>query len=299
MSALTVACVQHCPGQDLAQNRQQIDAAISDAAASGARLIVLPELHDLPYFPQRQSTAAFDLAEPLDGPTTQRLGKLARLHSAVIVGSLFEAAGPGVFHNTAVVLESDGSLAGCYRKTHIPDDPGYHEKFYFTPGEEITPLATSVGRLGLLVCWDQWFPEAARVMALGGADLLLYPTAIGWDQADTAREQTLQFTGWRNVQLGHAAANLLPVLVANRTGGGAATDYGARFWGGSFIAGPRGELLTAADHDSATVIAANIDYAESEALRRIWPFFRDRRLSLYRPLLGRGGPHNSGGGNTT
>ena len=288
MSRLTVACVQHSPGEDIDANRSQVAQGIEEAARGGAQLIVLPELHDLPYFPWCQDTAAFDLAEPLDGPTVTGLARLARLHSVVVVGSLFEAAGPGVYCNTAVVLEADGSLAGTCRKTHIPDDPGYHEKFYFTPGERIAPVTTSVGRLGLLVCWDQWFPEAARLLALAGADLLLYPTAIGWDDADSAAEQTLQFTGWRQVQRGHAAANLLPVLAANRTTRGGRAAGGARFWGGSFITGPRGELRAEAGHDTTGVLHATVDTAETDALRRIWPFFRDRRIDLYRPLLGRG-----------
>ena len=290
MSRLKLACVQHVPGENSERNRSLVAQGVAAAARDGAKLILLPELHDLPYFPARQSTAAFDCAEPLDGPTVSGLARLAREHAAVVVGSLFESAGPGVYHNTAVVLENDGSLAGIYRKTHIPDDPGYHEKFYFTPGERIAPIATSVGRLGLLVCWDQWFPEAARAMALAGADLLLYPTAIGWDNADSAVEQQLQFAGWRNVHLGHAAANLLPVLAANRTSAGTPDAYGTRFWGGSFIAGPRGELLASAQHDEAAVISATIDPARTDALRRIWPFFRDRRVDLYGPLLGRGEP---------
>ncbi len=263
------------------------------AARSNCRLLVLPELHQSAYFCQREDPACFDLAESIPGPTTERLGALAAEYRLVIVGSLFERRAAGLYHNTAVVLDSDGSLAGVYRKMHIPDDPGYYEKFYFTPGDlGFVPVDTSVGRLGVLVCWDQWYPEAARLMSMAGAELLLYPTAIGWDPADDAAERARQLDAWRTVQRGHAVANGLPVLACNRIGFEAAPDAsspndGIQFWGNSFACGPQGELLASASDTEPQNLVVDIDLARGEAVRRIWPFFRDRRIDAYADLLER------------
>ena len=291
MSTLTVACVQHACTDDHAANLAASEAGIRAAGAQGARLVLLQELHRTPYFCQVQDPALCDLAEPIPGPTSAYLGDLARELGVVIVGSLFERRLPGVYHNTAVVLNADGTLAGRYRKMHIPDDPGYLEKFYFTPGDgPFAPIDTSVGRLGVLVCWDQWYPEAARLMALAGADLLLYPTAIGWDPTDTPDEQARQREAWITIQRAHAIANGLPVLACNRVGlermaGGPAA--GSLFWGSSFIAGPQGEFLAQASSDAPAVICAAVDRARSEQVRRIWPFLRDRRIDAYPDLTRR------------
>ncbi len=288
--SLCVALVQHAMGETREDNLAASIEGISQAAADGASLIVLPELHASEYFCKYQDPALFDLAEPLNGPTHQALRRAARDHAVVIVGSIFEQRAPGLAHNTALVLERDGSLAGLYRKMHIPDDPGYNEKFYFTPGDlGFEPIDTSVGRLGVLVCWDQWYPEAARLMALGGADILIYPTAIGRDLNDTPDEQHRQLDAWRTIQRGHAVANGLPVLSANRVGfepdrSGAGLD--AEFWGHSFIAGPQGEIIDEAGTE-AEVLIADIDLARSETVRRIWPFLRDRRIDAYDDLLKR------------
>ncbi|WP_448505833.1 carbon-nitrogen hydrolase [Immundisolibacter sp.] len=291
MSTLAVACVQHACGADAANNLAASAAGIRSAAAQGARLVLLQELHRTQYFCQVEDPALCDLAEPIPGPTTDFLATLARERGVVIVGSVFERRLPGVYHNTAVVLERDGTLAGRYRKMHIPDDPGYLEKFYFTPGDgPFVPIDTSIGRLGVLVCWDQWYPEAARLMALAGADLLLYPTAIGWDRSDDAAEQARQREAWITIQRAHAIANGLPVLACNRIGdehiaGG--TPQGARFWGSSFIAGPQGEILAQAPSDAPAVIGAELDLARGEQVRRIWPFLRDRRIDAYQDLTQR------------
>jgi N-carbamoylputrescine amidase len=255
--------------------------------------LLLPELHQTAYFCQREDTAAFDLAERIPGPTTERLSLLAAETGLVIVGSLFERRAAGVYHNTAVVLDADGSLAGVYRKMHIPDDPGYYEKFYFTPGDlGFRPVDTAVGRLGVLVCWDQWFPEAARLMAMAGAEMLLYPTAIGWDPADPEDERRRQLEAWRTVQRGHAVANGLPLLACNRVGFEPAPDAtdpgdGILFWGSSFACGPQGEILAAASETAPENLFVDIDLARGEAVRRIWPFFRDRRIDAYGELLKR------------
>jgi N-carbamoylputrescine amidase len=245
------------------------------------------------YFCQTEDTARFDQAEPIPGPSTDALGALARELGIVIVASLFERRAAGLYHNTAVVLERDGSIAGRYRKMHIPDDPGFYEKFYFTPGDlGFTPIDTSVGRLGVLVCWDQWYPEAARLMALAGAELLLYPTAIGWDPRDGEAEQARQREAWITVQRAHAIANGLPVVVANRVGlepDPSGSSKGIRFWGSSFIAGPQGEILAEAGHDQATVLVHEIDLERTESVRRIWPFLRDRRIDAYADLVKRYG----------
>ncbi len=287
--SLTVALVQHSCGENLDENLERSLAGIREAAAGGARLVLLQELHRSRYFCQQEDPAVFDLAEPIPGPSTERLSRAAREHGVVIVGSLFERRAPGVHHNTAVVLDSDGTLAGRYRKMHIPDDPGYYEKFYFTPGDlGFFPIDTSVGRLGVLVCWDQWFPEAARLMALAGAELLLYPTAIGWAGEDEPTEQARQRDAWITIQRSHAVANGLPVLSCNRTGfepDPAAPTQGARFWGSSFVAGPQGELLAEAPIDEECVLLAEIDRERSEQVRRMWPYFRDRRIDHYGDLL--------------
>ena len=291
MSTLTIGMVQQRCVSSHAENLARSMAGIREAAAKGAQLVVLQELHASLYFCQTEDTACFDLAETIPGPSTTAFGDLARELAVVLVISLFERRAAGLFHNTAVVLEKDGTLAGCYRKMHIPDDPGYHEKFYFTPGDlGFAPVATSVGRLGVLVCWDQWYPEAARLMALGGADLLIYPTAIGWDPDDPADEQARQLDAWLTVQRGHAVANGLPVVSVNRVGSEpdpSSRSPGALFWGNSFVAGPQGEWLARAGADDEAVLVVPVDLARSEAVRRIWPFLRDRRIDAYQDLLKR------------
>jgi N-carbamoylputrescine amidase len=287
---LTVALVQETDHGSADANLSVIEQRVAEAVARGAKLVLLQELHNGAYFCQHEDVAEFDRAEPVPGPTSKRLGRLAKRHAVVIVGSVFERRAAGLYHNTAVVLESDGTLAGKYRKMHIPDDPGFYEKFYFTPGDlGFTPIDTSVGRLGVLVCWDQWYPEAARMMALAGADLLLYPTAIGWDPDDEPAEKTRQRDAWLLSHRGHAVANGLPVLSCNRTGHepsplGAA---GIRFWGSSHILGPQGELLAEAGTDAPELLVHDVDLARSEQVRRIWPFLRDRRIDAYQDLLRR------------
>ena len=286
---LTVALVQHPCDADRRTNRETIEGGLREAARSGARLALLQELHDTPYFCQIEDPQRFDLAEPIPGPRSEELAALARELGLVIVASLFEKRAPGLYHNTAVVFDDDGRLAGRYRKMHIPDDPGYYEKFYFTPGDlGFQPVDTAVGRLGVLVCWDQWFPEAARLMALAGAELLLYPTAIGWDPRDEEDEKARQLDAWRTVQRGHAIANGLPLLCCNRIGTETAPDGNSiDFWGHSFIAGPQGEVLAEAPPDDPMVLIENIDLGRSETVRRIWPFLRDRRIDAYGDLLRR------------
>ena len=292
MSArLEVALLQQRDHGTREANLAAIEAGVAAAAADGARLVLLQELHDGPYFCQHEDVAEFDRAEPIPGPGTERLAALARRHGVVLVGSLFERRAAGLYHNTAVVFEADGTLLGRYRKMHIPDDPGFLEKFYFTPGDlGFVPIATSVGRLGVLVCWDQWYPEAARLMALAGAELLLYPTAIGWDPADAADEKARQRDAWIVVQRGHAVANGLPLLACNRTGLEPSPQHGGRgiqFWGSSFVAGPQGEFLAQAGADTPQLLRASIDLARSESVRRIWPFLRDRRIDAYGDLTKR------------
>jgi N-carbamoylputrescine amidase len=288
---LVVACVQHSCGEDRARNLAAALDGIRAAAGLGARLVLLQELHNSLYFCQTEDPARFDLAEPVPGPTTEALGKLAADLEVVVVASLFERRAPGLYHNTAAVLERDGSLAGCYRKMHVPDDPGYHEKFYFAPGDlGFQPIPTSVGRLGVLVCWDQWFPEAARLMALAGADLLAYPTAIGWDPRDDDAERQRQRDAWLTVQRAHAVANGLPLIACNRTGrepDPSGRGQGIEFWGSSFVAGPQGEILAEAPADAPAVLAVEVDLGRSEHVRRIWPFLRDRRIDAYQALLRR------------
>lgn len=287
---VTAALLQHAMGPNLDDNRQRSLESISEASRRGSQLIVLPELHASEYFCKFEDPQLHDLAEPLDGPTAQALSAAARTHRVVIVGSIFERRAAGLSHNTAIVFDRDGTRAGIYRKMHIPDDPGYNEKFYFTPGDMgFEPIRTSLGRLGVLVCWDQWYPEAARLMALAGAEMLIYPTAIGFDPNDAPEEQSRQLDAWRTVQRGHAVANGLPVLACNRVGlepdrSGAGRE--ARFWGHSFIAGPQGEVLDEAGEERA-IVMAELDLERGEDLRRIWPFLRDRRIDAYGDLLKR------------
>ncbi|MBU6421747.1 MAG: carbon-nitrogen hydrolase, partial [Gammaproteobacteria bacterium] len=279
---LTVGLVQQSCTNDRAHNLAQSIKGIREATKRGAQLVLLQELHTGLYFCQTEDTRLFDLAEPIPGPSTKELGAVAKELGVVIVASLFEKRAPGLYHNTAAVIERDGTLAGIYRKMHIPDDPGFSEKFYFTPGDlGFHPIATSVGKLGVLVCWDQWYPEGARLMALAGAELLLYPTAIGWVEEDAADEQARQRDAWITVQRAHAVANGLPVIVANRVGtepDPSGKTSGIRFWGSSFIAGPQGEILAQAGTDKPQVLTAEIDLGRSEAVRRIWPYLRDRRI---------------------
>jgi N-carbamoylputrescine amidase len=287
---LRVALVQEINHGDAEANLQVIERRVAEAAEQGAKLVLLQELHNGAYFCQHESVAEFDLAEPIPGPSTERLGRLAKQHGVVIVGSLFERRAAGLYHNTAVVLEADGRLLGRYRKMHIPDDPGFYEKFYFTPGDlGFEPIDTSVGRLGVLVCWDQWYPEAARLMALAGAELLLYPTAIGWDPDDVRDEKDRQRNAWILSHRGHAVANGLPVLSCNRVGHEPSPlgASGIRFWGSSHVLGPQGEFLAEANTDAPELLFAAVDLQRSEHVRRIWPFLRDRRIDAYGDLLKR------------
>ena len=287
---LPVALVQETNQGTTEANLARIGQRVAEAAGNGAKLVLLQELHNGAYFCQHQDVCEFEHAEPIPGPSTERLGALAKQHGVVIVGSLFERRGAGLYHNTAVVLERDGSLAGKYRKMHIPDDPGFNEKFYFTPGDMgFTPIDTSVGRLGVLVCWDQWYPEAARLMALAGAELLLYPTAIGWDPDDDQAEKDRQRNAWILSHRGHAVANGLPVLSCNRTGHEPSPvgRSGIDFWGSSHVLGPQGEFLAEAPADVPQVLMAEVDLGRSEHVRRIWPFLRDRRIDAYGDLLKR------------
>jgi len=286
-SVLRLGLVQHACGDDLEANLERSVAGIREAAALGAGLVLLPELHRSRYFCQTAETRLFDLAEPIPGPTSRQLAALAEELRVVIVGSIFEHRGLGLYHNTALVFERDGRMVGRYRKMHIPDDPGYYEKFYFTPGDTgFHPIDTSVGRLGVLVCWDQWFPEAARLMTLAGAEVLLYPTAIGWDPRDEAEEQTRQREAWWTVQRGHAVANGVFVAACNRVGlepDPSGSSEGAQFWGSSFVAGPQGEWLWQAGAEEAVAVV-DLPRARLEAVRRIWPFLRDRRIDAYGDL---------------
>ena len=288
---MKVGLVQQANTADIQGNVERLKTNIRRAASEGAELVVLQELHNGLYFCQTEDTRLFDLAEPIPGPSTETFGELARELGIVLVLSLFERRAPGLYHNTAVVLERDGSIAGKYRKMHIPDDPAYYEKFYFTPGDlGFEPIDTSVGRLGVLVCWDQWYPEAARLMAMRGADLLIYPTAIGWESSDTNEEKARQLGAWVTVQRGHAVANGLPVVSVNRVGhepDPSGQTNGIRFWGNSFVAGPQGELLAELPNDEETVRVVEVDMARSENVRRWWPFFRDRRIDAFGGLTER------------
>ena len=270
------------------KNLERIEAGIREAARQGSQLVVLQELHNSLYFCQTENTELFDLAETIPGPSTERFGRLAKELDVVIVTSLFERRATGLYHNTAVVIEQDGSIAGKYRKMHIPDDPAYYEKFYFTPGDlGFHPIQTSVGLLGVQVCWDQWYPEGARLMALQGAQLLIYPTAIGYESSDTPEEQERQREAWMTVQRGHAVANGLPVIAVNRTGhepDPSGQTKGIQFWGSSFVAGPQGEILFQAPKDEETVAVIDVDLQRSENVRRWWPFLRDRRIEEFNGL---------------
>lgn len=288
---MKVGLVQQKNTADIPANIQKLQDNIRKAAAMGAELVVLQELHNGLYFCQTENTELFNQAEPIPGPSTEIFGKLAKELGIVLVLSLFERRAPGLYHNTAVVLEKDGSIAGKYRKMHIPDDPAYYEKFYFTPGDlGFEPIDTSVGRLGVLVCWDQWYPEAARLMAMRGAEMLIYPTAIGWESTDTDEEKKRQLNAWITVQRGHAVANGLPVITVNRTGHEAdpsGQTNGIQFWGNSFVAGPQGELLAEFTNDQEEVRVVEIDKSRSENVRRWWPFFRDRRIDAFDGLTKR------------
>ena len=287
---IKAALIQHADQGGSAPNLALIAEQVAIAVSEGAQLVLLQELHNGAYFCQVESTDNFDLAEPIPGPSSNSLGKLAARHGVVIVASLFERRAAGLYHNTAVVLDADGRIAGRYRKMHIPDDPGFHEKFYFAPGDlGFTPIDTAVGRLGVLVCWDQWYPEAARLMALAGAELLLYPTAIGWDRRDPEDERIRQREAWLTVQRSHAVANGIPVLSCNRVGfepSPVASDPGIEFWGSSFACGAQGEWLARAGSDAQTLLV-EVDLGRSDEVRRIWPFLRDRRIDDYQDLLER------------
>lgn len=285
---LKVALVQQSNTDNAQDNMAKSIAGIRDAASQGAKLIVLQELHRSLYFCQTEDVDVFDLAETIPGPSTDTLGALAKELNVVIVSSLFEKRATGLYHNTAVVLETDGSIAGKYRKMHIPDDPGFYEKFYFTPGDlGFEPIQTSIGKLGVLVCWDQWFPEAARLMAMAGAEILIYPTAIGWDPRDEEDEQTRQKDAWVISQRAHAVANGVPVISCNRVGhesDPSGQSEGIQFWGNSFIAGPQGEILAEANNSDEQLLVVELDQARSENIRRIWPYLRDRRIDHYQDL---------------
>ena len=281
---------QRCTGS-IEDNKRKLAQNIADVASQGAELVVLQELHNSLYFCQTENTANFDLAEPIPGPGTDYYGELARRHGIVLVTSLFERRSAGLYHNTAVVFEKDGTIAGKYRKMHIPDDPAYYEKFYFTPGDlGFHPIDTSVGRLGIQVCWDQWYPEGARLMALQGAELLIYPTAIGYESSDTPEEQERQREAWTTVQRGHAVANGLPVIAVNRVGhepDPSAQTNGITFWGSSFVAGQKGEFLFRASKDEEQNVVVEVDMKRCENVRRWWPFLRDRRIEEFAPLTRR------------
>lgn len=287
---LKVGIIQQANTADHSDNKRRLKEAIRRVASEGAELVILQELHNGLYFCQTEDVDTFDEAESIPGESTREFGELARELGIVLVLSLFERRAAGLYHNTAVVMERDGSIAGMYRKMHIPDDPAYYEKFYFTPGDlGFEPIETSVGRLGVLVCWDQWYPEAARLMALSGADLLIYPTAIGWESSDESGEQTRQSDAWQLVQRGHAVANGLPVVTVNRVGYEAdpsGQTRGITFWGRSFVAGPQGELLAELDQSETTRVI-EIDLARSERVRRWWPFLRDRRIDAFSDLTKR------------
>ena len=289
-STLTVCAVQQPCDEDRQTNLDFSIEKIHEAAASNAALVVLPELHLGPYFCQSEDYNNFNLAQPIPGPTTEILSDVAKKLGIVIVSTIFEKRAPGLYHNTAVVFDKDGSIAGKYRKMHIPDDPGFYEKYYFTPGDlGFKPIETSIGKLGVLVCWDQWYPEAARLMALAGAELLIYPTAIGWDPEDTPEQQQRQLDAWITIQRSHAIANGIPVISCNRIGFELAPDSttGINFWGNSFIAGPQGDIITSANDSETKLLCCTIDSTKAERVRQIWPFLRDRRIDEYGDLTRR------------
>ena len=287
---MKIGLIQQASAATAEENRRCLAERIAEAAAAGAELVVLQELHDSLYFCQTESTDNFDLAEPVPGAATEFYGEVARWCGVVLVTSLFERRAAGLYHNTAVVFERDGSIAGRYRKMHIPDDPAYYEKFYFTPGDlGFRPIRTSVGVLGVQVCWDQWYPEGARLMALHGAEILIYPTAIGWESSDTVQEQSRQLDAWRTVQRGHAVANGLPVVAVNRCGhedDPSGATRGIEFWGHSFVAGPQGEILAEAGTEPCVKVV-DVDMKRCEQVRRWWPFLRDRRIDEFDDLLRR------------
>ena len=288
---MKIGIIQQRNTADRADNMKRLETGIRALKAAGAELVVLQELHNSLYFCQMENVDYFDLAEPIPGPSTTFFGELAKELGLVIVTSLFERRAPGLYHNTAVVMDSDGSIAGKYRKMHIPDDPAYYEKFYFTPGDlGFHPISASVGKIGVLVCWDQWYPEAARLMALQGAELLVYPTAIGYESSDTPQEQERQREAWTTVQRGHAVANGLPVVTVNRTGhepDPSCQTNGIQFWGSSFVAGPQGELLYRAPQNEEVCTVVEVDIAHCERVRRWWPFLRDRRIDKYSDITRR------------
>jgi len=288
---IKLAIIQHKCQATISENINYIGQQIEVAAKAGANLVLLQELHNSLYFCQQEQAGNFDLAETIPGPSTDYFSQYAKQYNLVIVSSLFEKRAKGLYHNTAVVFETDGSIAGRYRKMHIPDDPGFYEKYYFTPGDiGFEPITTSIGKLGVLICWDQWYPEAARIMALKGADILLYPTAIGWDLNDDKAEQERQLNAWITIQRSHAVSNGLFVASCNRTGFEAespGSSTGIEFWGNSFIAGPQGEFLAQASNDCAEIIYADIDLDQTEKVRRAWPYLRDRRIDNYEQILKR------------
>ena len=291
IKTIKTGIIQQANTTDISSNKTRLAEKIKKLAKNGAQLVVLQELHDSLYFCQTESTDNFDMATPIPGKNTDFYGNLAKECGIVLVTSLFEKRAPGLYHNTAVVFESDGHIAGIYRKMHIPDDPAYYEKFYFTPGDiGFRPVETSLGKLGVLVCWDQWYPEAARLMALAGADMLIYPTAIGWESSDTCDEQTRQRQAWITIQRSHAIANGIPVVSVNRVGkenDPSGQTNGIQFWGSSFVAGPQGELLFEAPTDKETETIIEIDMTRSEHVRRWWPFLRDRRIDAYKNIVSR------------
>ena len=291
MKNIKVGLIQQANTADIADNRSRLAAKIRQLAADGAQLVVLQELHDSLYFCQTENVDLCSLAVSIPGEVTEFYGKIAAECGIVLVTSLFERRAPGLYHNTAVVFDVDGHIAGKYRKMHIPDDPAYYEKFYFTPGDlGFEPIQTSLGRLGVLVCWDQWYPEAARLMALAGAEMLIYPTAIGWESTDTPDEKARQREAWITVQRGHAVANGIPVVTVNRVGlepDPSAATNGIQFWGSSFVAGPQGEFLYQGPENAEATAIVNIDMERSEQVRRWWPFMRDRRIDFYGPITKR------------
>ena len=288
---LKVGLVQQSVGADVEANKKKLVANITECAKQGAQLVVLQELHNTPYFCQVENVDNFDLAEPIPGASTELYSAVAKQLNIVLVTSLFEKRATGLYHNTAVVFDTDGTIAGTYRKMHIPDDPAYYEKFYFTPGDlGFEPIKTSVGTLGVLVCWDQWYPEAARIMAMKGADMLIYPTAIGWESTDTQDEKNRQRDAWIISQRGHAVANGLPVISVNRVGwekDPSGATNGIQFWGSSFVAGPQGEIIRQASSENEENMVVEVSLTRSEDVRRIWPFFRDRRIDAYADILKR------------
>ncbi len=291
MAKLKIGIVQQSCSEDRLENIEKSIAGVRACVAQGAELVVLQELHTGIYFCQAEDTEKFDMARPIPGEDTDIFSAVARENKVVLVTSLFEKRAPGIYHNTSVVFEKDGSIAGKYRKMHIPDDPAYYEKFYFTPGDlGFEPIKTSVGTLGVLVCWDQWYPEGARLMALRGAEMLIYPTAIGWESSDAPEEKARQHGAWETIQRGHAVANGLPVITVNRTGferDWSEVTGGIQFWGQSFVAGPQGEFLYKASPDQEENVVIEIDKQRTEDVRRIWPFFRDRRIDFYDGLTKR------------